>query len=172
MAGEPIEALRQGIKALVAELKGDPQALETVWVSLITFGSEAKQGIPLTELASFPEPLIEAGGKRDLGLALELLQACLSREFQISTAAVKGDWVPLVLIFMDGPATDSWQEHAEKLRQCYPCRILVLASISDTDESVFRSCGIEVTKLNNPQPDSLKGFFRWASPDIRKPFTD
>lgn len=29
MSGEPIEAVKQGIKALLTELKGDPQALET-----------------------------------------------------------------------------------------------------------------------------------------------
>ena len=33
MSGEPIEAVKQGIKALLTELKGDPQALETACLS-------------------------------------------------------------------------------------------------------------------------------------------
>ena len=37
MMGEPIEAVRQGVKALLSELKGDPQALETAYLSVITF---------------------------------------------------------------------------------------------------------------------------------------
>ena len=31
MTGEPIEAVRQGLKALLSELKSDPQALETAY---------------------------------------------------------------------------------------------------------------------------------------------
>ena len=53
MAGEPIEAVKQGIKALLSELKGDPQALETACLSVITFDSTARQVTPLTELMLF-----------------------------------------------------------------------------------------------------------------------
>ncbi|MBQ4310052.1 MAG: VWA domain-containing protein, partial [Oscillospiraceae bacterium] len=41
MTGDPIEAVRQGVKALVSELRGDPQALETAYLSVITFASTA-----------------------------------------------------------------------------------------------------------------------------------
>lgn len=47
MSGEPIEAVKQGIKALLSELKGDPQALETACLSVITFNSTARQISPL-----------------------------------------------------------------------------------------------------------------------------
>jgi len=50
MSGEPIEAVRQGIDHLLSELRGDPNALETVWLSVITFSSVARQAVPLTEL--------------------------------------------------------------------------------------------------------------------------
>src|SRR4028119_2286837 len=39
MTGEPMEAVRQGMKTLLGELKSDPQALETVYLSVITFDS-------------------------------------------------------------------------------------------------------------------------------------
>jgi len=32
MCGEPIEACRQGLKALLADLRSDPQALETAYL--------------------------------------------------------------------------------------------------------------------------------------------
>ena len=60
MSGEPIEAVKQGIKALLTELKGDPQALETACLSVITFNSTARQISPLTELM----PLQGAGAHR------------------------------------------------------------------------------------------------------------
>ena len=43
MTGEPIEAVRQGVKALLADLRGDPQALETAYLSVITFNNTAQQ---------------------------------------------------------------------------------------------------------------------------------
>ena len=41
MVGEPIEAVKNGVKHLLEELKGSPQALETAYISVITFDSTA-----------------------------------------------------------------------------------------------------------------------------------
>lgn len=56
MAGEPIEAVRQGMKALLSELRCDPMALETAYLSVITFASTAQEGTTLTDLIQFQEP--------------------------------------------------------------------------------------------------------------------
>ncbi len=69
MTGEPIEAVRQGMKTLLSELKSDPQALETVWMSVITFDSGANQVMPLTELLMVQEPTFEARGTTALATA-------------------------------------------------------------------------------------------------------
>ena len=61
MMGEPIEAVKQGVKVLLSELRGDPQALETAYLSVITFSSTARQATALTELMLFKEPPLEAG---------------------------------------------------------------------------------------------------------------
>ena len=66
MTGEPIEACRQGLKALLADLRNDPQALETVALSVITFESKAQQLTPLTDLGEFTEPTLTAGGSTAL----------------------------------------------------------------------------------------------------------
>ncbi len=76
MAGEPIEAIRQGMNTLLGELRSDPQALETVSLSVITFDSSARQVVPLTELS--------------LGAALTLLQDCIEKEVRKSTTEQKG----------------------------------------------------------------------------------
>src|SRR3954466_7590681 len=77
MTGEPIEACRQGLKALLADLRSDPQALETAYLSVITFSNSAQQVCPLTELTSFTEPDLNAGGVTALGEALNVLERCL-----------------------------------------------------------------------------------------------
>ena len=73
MMGDPIEAVRQGVKALLLDLKGDPQALETAYISVITFDSTARQVVPLTELMQFQEPELQARGATAMGRALEVL---------------------------------------------------------------------------------------------------
>src|SRR5690348_14856710 len=98
MAGEPIESVRQGVKELVADLRGDPQALETAYLSVITFGSSAQQVCPLTELLSFQEPTLNAAGSTPLGEALSLLDKCIDNEVRKSTPTQKGDWKPLVFL--------------------------------------------------------------------------
>lgn len=46
MRGEPIEAVKAGINTLLNSLCQDPYALETVWLSLITYNSKAEQILP------------------------------------------------------------------------------------------------------------------------------
>ena len=73
MAGEPIAALQIGLNALVNELRDDPYALETVWLSVLTFASTADQAVHLTDINEFSQPTLEAGGTTALGEALTLL---------------------------------------------------------------------------------------------------
>ena len=49
MHGEPIEAVKNGVQTLLTTLKQDPYALETAYVSVITFDSSARQAVPLTD---------------------------------------------------------------------------------------------------------------------------
>jgi len=75
MSGIPIEALRMGVGALIADLKTDAQALETAWLSVIVFASDAWQTVPLTELVSFPLmfPIVGSADESALGAALMVL---------------------------------------------------------------------------------------------------
>ena len=49
MFGEPIEAVKNGVQTLVAALRQDPYALETAYLSVITFDNGARQVVPLTD---------------------------------------------------------------------------------------------------------------------------
>jgi uncharacterized protein YegL len=67
MSGEPIEAVKNGVQVLVSTLRQDPYALETACISVITFESNAQQLVPLTDLSSFQQPSLSAGGGTSLG---------------------------------------------------------------------------------------------------------
>lgn len=167
MSGEPIEAVRQGMKALVAELKGDPQALETAYLSVITFNSSAQQVAPLADLLSFQEPTIDAGGSTAFGEALRVLQQCVDREVAKTTATKKGDWKPLIFLMTDGQPTDSWEREADNVKQKRLGNVIACAAGAGADENLLKRVTETVVKLNNLQPDTLKAFFKWVSSSIK-----
>ena len=43
MGGEPIEAVKNGVQIMISSLRGNPQAQETAYISVITFDSVANQ---------------------------------------------------------------------------------------------------------------------------------
>ncbi len=167
MSGEPIEAVRQGMKALLADLRNDPQAIETAFLSVITFDSYAKQIVPLTELMLFQEPNINASGSTSLGAALKLLMQCIDNEVSKTTAEKKGDWKPLIFLMTDGQPTDSWEGTADQLKQKRPGNIIACAAGPGADTGPLKRFTEIVVKLNDLQPDTLASFFRWVSASIK-----
>jgi uncharacterized protein YegL len=58
MFGEPIEALNNALSGMINTLRSDPQALDSLWISIITFDRNVQELVPLTELPSFQLPEI------------------------------------------------------------------------------------------------------------------
>ena len=52
MFGEPIQALNNALSGMINTLRTDAQALDSLWLSIITFDRDVKEICPLTELAS------------------------------------------------------------------------------------------------------------------------
>ena len=57
MVGEPIEQVQNGMRQIIQELRMDPYALETAFVSVIAFAGKAELLSPLTELYKFYPPV-------------------------------------------------------------------------------------------------------------------
>ncbi|MEX2215218.1 MAG: VWA domain-containing protein [Phycisphaeraceae bacterium] len=167
MSGEPIEAVRQGVKALLADLRGDPQALETAFLSVITFSSSALQVCPLTELMQFQEPNLDAGGATSFGEALQMLTECIDREVQKGSAQQKGDWKPLIFIMTDGQPTDNWEQRADQIKSRKIGNIIACAAGPGADENMLKRVTEMVVKLNTLQPEALRQFFKWVSSSIK-----
>lgn len=168
MSGDPIQAVNQGVKALVSELKTEPYAIETAYLSVITFESTANQVIPLTELLQFQEPNLRSGGSTSLGAALKLLNQCFDREVQKASATQKGDWKPLVFLMTDGMPTDSWEKAADDLKKKKPANIIACAAGEGADEFLLKQITESVVKLKSLQPDDLKAFFQWVTQSIKQ----
>lgn len=166
MSGEPIEAVRMGLRALVSDLQGDPQALETAWLSVISFDSSAKQAVPLTEIGSFQEPNLDAGGTTAMGDALKTLLECVDREVRKTSANQKGDYKPLVFIMTDGMPTDSWESAADEVKRRRLGNIIGCAAGPDADDAVLKRITETVVRLQDCSPGTLGAFMKWVSASI------
>ena len=166
MTGEPIEAVKNGVQMMVHSLRQNPQAIETAFVSIITFDSEAKQLIPLTDLASFQTVDLKAAGTTALVAALSLLADKLENELTKTTLEQKGDWKPIVFIMTDGVPTDDWQAGFQKLKAVKKGLIVGCAAGNNADDKVLKEIADQVVRLSNTDADSIGKFFQWVSASI------
>lgn len=166
MHGEPIEAVKNGVTGLVRELRQDPQALETAYLSVIEFNTVAKQTVPLTELFSFQEPALSVEGITSLGAALKLLAEKIDTEVLKTTAEMKGDWKPMVFIFTDGMPTDDIRQGIEALRKAKTAIVVACAAGPKADDTILKQITECVVKLETADAASIKAFFKWVSDSI------
>lgn len=166
MSGEPIEAVKNGVQILISTLRQDPYALETAYLSVITFDSTAKQVVPLTELANFQTPNISASGTTALGDALGLLADSIEAEVGKTTAEIKGDWKPLIFIMTDGTPTDDWARGLAKLRKVRTGVIVACAAGQGADTSILKQITDVVVALDTADSNTIKAFFKWVSASV------
>jgi uncharacterized protein YegL len=166
MTGEPIESVKNGIQVLISSLRQDPYALETAYLSIITFDSTAKQVIPLTELSLFQMPTLTATGATALGAALELLVERSNAEVAKSTPEVKGDWKPLVFIMTDGVPTDDWQRGVAEFKKGKFGIVVACAAGHQADTGFLKQVTDTVLQLDTADASSIKAFFKWVSASI------
>jgi uncharacterized protein YegL len=166
MSGEPIEAVKTGVQTLISSLRQDPYALETAFISIITFDSTAKQIVPLTELSAFQVPGFVATGTTALGAGLGLLADQISNELVKTTAEVKGDWKPLIFIMTDGVPTDDWQQGLAKFKQVRTGIVVACAAGHGADTGVLKQITEVVVRLDTADASTIKAFFKWVSSSV------
>lgn len=166
MQGEAIEAVRNGIQVLVSALRQDPYALETAYLSVITFDSQAKQITPLTELINFQIPDIQASGLTAMGDALSLLTDCIHREVVKGSAEVKGDWKPMVFLLSDGSPTDDLARGIQAVRQIKTGAFVACAAGPYADSETLKQITETVVSLDTADAASIRSFFKWVSSSI------
>ncbi|UTA66916.1 MULTISPECIES: VWA domain-containing protein [Emticicia] len=166
MSGEPIEAVKNGVQIMISSLRQNPQAIETAFLSIITFDSSARQIIPLTDLASFQMVDIKASGTTALGEGLKLVAACIDKEVAKTTTESKGDWKPLVFIMTDGVPTDDWKSGLNEFSKRKTAYTVACAAGSGVDTSVLRQITENVVSLDTADGQSIAKFFQWVTASI------
>ena len=166
MTGEPIEAIKNGLSTLVTALRSDPHALETAFLSVITFDSGARQVVPLTDLASFQEPSFTAQGSTSLGEALTLVSKSIDNDVKKSGPDQKGDWKPLVFIMTDGQPTDDWQKGLSKFKSSKTGMVVACAAGSAADTALLKQITENVVMLDTADKATISAYFKWVSSSI------
>ena len=166
MSGEPIESVKNGVQVLISTLRQDPYALETAFLSVITFDSSARQLVPLTELSMFQMPDIQANGTTALGEALSLLANKANTEVTKTTPEVKGDWKPLVFIMTDGEPTDNWQQGLADFKRQKFGLVVACAAGSGANANLLKQITDVVVQLETADSASIKAFFKWVSASV------
>ena len=172
MFGEPIQALNNALSGMVNTLRTDAQALDSLWLSIITFDREVKEICPLTELAMFqlPEITCPQSGPTHTGKALELLHQKVQTDIIRGSPTQKGDWKPLLFLFTDGKPSDLqlYSEMTPKIKALNFGAIVACAAGNLADDTKLKELTNDVVHLDSTDSATLKQFFKWVSETIEQ----
>lgn len=170
MNGEPIEALNNSLNGMISSLRSDPQALDSLWLSIITFDREVNELVPLTELVHFQLPQIKCpdSGPTHLGKGLELLFSKVNKDVSKGTAEKKGDWRPLLFLFTDGKPSDLmlYRDMIPKIKSLNFATIIACAAGHKASDIILKELTDTVVHLDNADSSTMKQFFKWVSDAI------
>lgn len=170
MKGEPIESVKVGLSDMIATLRQDPYALETVWISIITFDKDVKQILPLTALEDLqlPEIIVPESGPTFTGLALKTLCEKYDTEVHFGSREQKGDWMPLLFLLTDGKPADIQlynNEISEVKRRHFGNIVACAAGPKAKKESLLKLTD-NVFSLDTMDSSTFKKFFQWVTNTI------
>lgn len=172
MFGEPIEALNNALSEMINMLRTDPQAVDSLWISIITFNREVAELVPLTDLVSFQLPQIKCprSGPTHTGLALEVLYDKITQNLRKNTATERGDWKPLFFLFTDGKPSDLQLYNAmiPKIKTLQLGAIIACAAGPQANSALLLDLTPNVVRLETADGKTLKQFFRWVSESIEQ----
>ena len=169
MVGEPIENVQEGIGSIIKELKTDPFALETVWLSIIGFAGNAEVITPLQDIISFYPPKFPIGSGTSLSSGLDKLMNALDNEIIKTTYERKGDWKPIVFLFTDGVPTDNADKQIDKWKNNFSskCNLVVISMGENTDLNLLNQLTDNVLIFKDVDVNSYKEFFKWVTASIK-----
>ena len=170
MRGEPIQAVNVGLRAMVQALRQDPHALESVYLSIITFDAEAREILALTplEAVQLPEISVPQSGPTHLGAALELLAQRIERDVLRSTPTQKGDWRPLLFVMTDGSPSDLalYRDMISHVKGLQLGNIVACAAGPKAKSELLRELTSHVVSLDTTDSATFAQFFKWVSASV------
>ncbi len=169
MVGTPIDQVQEGMRTIIQNLRVDPYALETVFVSIIAFAGKAKVLSPLTELYKFYPPTFPIGGGTSLGAGLEALMNDIDASVQKTTLEQKGDWKPIIFLFTDGNPTDDYNAAFKRWNERYRkhCNLVAVSIGDNVNVLTLAQLTDDILLLKETDAESFSKFFKWVTASIK-----
>ena len=172
MRGEPIQALNNALSGMINTLRSDAQALDSLWISIITYDREVKEIVSLTELVSFqlPEITCPQSGPTNTGAGLEFVIQNVKKDVIKGSSTQKGDWKPLLFVFTDGKPSDLqlYREKITEIKNLNFGAVVGCAAGPKADEVILKELTDNVVHLDSADSQTLKSFFKWVSETIEQ----
>jgi uncharacterized protein YegL len=172
MRGEPIQALNNALSGMVNTLRSDAQALDSLWISIVTYDREVKEIAPLTELVSFqlPEITCPQSGPTNTGAGLEYIIQQVKKDVIKGSPTQKGDWKPLLFVFTDGKPSDLqlYREKIIEIKNLNFGAVVGCAAGLKADDVILKELTDNVVHLDSADSSTLKQFFKWVSETIEQ----
>lgn len=170
MRGEPIQALKVGVQALVSSLRQDPHALESVHICIITFDNKARVLSPLESLETFQTPLIDCpqSGATMTGSALELLCQCVDKDVRKNSETQKGDWRPLAFLMTDGSPNDTalYNRMTDEVNRRPFGSVIACAAGAKAKLDPLKKLTHNIFNLETMDGHSFAELFQWVSSTV------
>lgn len=172
MYGEPIQALNNALSGMVNTLRSDAQALDSLWISIITYDREVKEIVPLTELVNFqlPEITCPQSGPTNTGAGLDFVIQKVKADVIKGSATQKGDWKPLLFVFTDGKPSDIqlYREKVQEIRNLSFGAVVGCAAGHMANDEILKELTDNVVHLASADSATLRQFFKWVSETIEQ----
>ena len=172
MRGEPIQALNNALSGMINTLRSDAQALDSLWISIVTYDREVKEIAPLTELVSFqlPEITCPQSGPTNTGAGLDYIIQQVKKDVIKGSSTQKGDWKPLLFVFTDGKPSDLqlYREKIIEMKNLNIGAVVGCAAGLKADDVILKELTDNVVHLDSADSSTLKQFFKWVSETIEQ----
>ena len=167
LSNEILQNFKDSINLLIETLKEDPYALETVYVSIITFDSTITCLCSLSPLTSFKMPSINIGKQESsLGHTLLQLTTIIDNELIKNTYEQKGDWKPLIFIFTANDSVIDITKEVEELI-CHKCgRIIICTKTDSVNLGKYKKITEVILPIESLDKHIINFQFYWISESI------
>lgn len=169
MVGEPLKAVKDGLSTCMEVLRADPYAIETAFINVITFAGKVEKPVDMEEAYLCHMPELNVGSGTSFGKALEFLMKDIDENVRKSTAEVKGDWRPIVILFTDGAPTDNYRRALDKWKKSYArkCNTIAIALGKAINLGTIGEMTEDVVRIADVSPAVIKRVFKWISSSVQ-----
>lgn len=170
MQGEPINAVNEGLRALIHGLRQDPYALETVLLSLITFDREIKEQFPMRSIEDiqFEEILPPTSGATHMGEALEYVITRYQNDIKGKKVGEEGTFAPMLFVMTDGKPSDLllFSEMVQKIKTLKFGSIVACAAGPKAKTEFLEQFADHIVSIESTDSSAFSAFFKWVSASI------